>query len=102
MRNISIEISEQTKNIIELATGTSIENILEQIKFEILKDNEAHGKISVCEAAKRMNKSPQFVRMGLQQGTLPFGAAVKMPGGKYSYYISPKKFYEYVGNTENN
>ena len=33
--------------------------------------------ISIEDAAKILGKNPQFVRLGLQQGTLPFGAAVR-------------------------
>lgn len=53
-------------------------------------------QISVRDAAERMGKSQQFVRIGLQRGLLPFGTAVKM-SSKWTYYISPKKFDEYVG-----
>lgn len=96
---INIEIPEKMKIIIETATGLTPDNILEQIYYEILKDNDSCGKITVQEAAKITRKSNQFVRMGLQQKTLPFGAAVKMSSGRYSYYISPKKFYEFVGKS---
>lgn len=53
--------------------------------------------IKVKEAAEIMGKSQQFVRVGLQRGLLPFGTAVKM-SSKWTYYISPKQFIEYVGN----
>lgn len=52
--------------------------------------------ISISEAAKEMGKSQSFVRIGLQRGTLPFGTAEKL-SSKYTYYISPKKFYDYIG-----
>lgn len=48
-------------------------------------------------AAKLMGKGKQFIRVGLQNGTLPFGYAVKVSGDRFSYYISPKKFTEYTG-----
>ena len=54
--------------------------------------------MTVADAAKLMQKSPQFIRVGLQLGILPFGNALKIPGkSKYSYYISPKLFEEYTG-----
>lgn len=53
-------------------------------------------KLSIEEAALVMGKSKQFVRVGLQRGLLPFGTAVKM-SSKWTYYISPAKFYDYVG-----
>lgn len=52
--------------------------------------------VSVAEAARILGKSPQFVRVALQNGTAPFGFAVKKKT-TYSYHISPKKLQEYVG-----
>lgn len=53
--------------------------------------------IPIKEAARLLKKSEQFIRVSLQQGTAPFGFATKKEGSsKYSYHISPKKFYEYV------
>ena len=55
-------------------------------------------RISVAEAAKIMGVSPQFVRIGLQRNLLPFGFATNMGGGcRYTYYINPKEFQEYLG-----
>jgi len=53
--------------------------------------------ISIKEAARILGKSEQFIRIGLQKGILPFGTAVKT-SSIYSYHISPKLFYEYIGN----
>jgi transcriptional regulator with XRE-family HTH domain len=52
--------------------------------------------ISVAEAAKRMGKSMQFVRVSLQKGIAPFGFAVQISSNRWSYHISPKKFEEYL------
>ena len=52
--------------------------------------------MKVSEAAQLLNKSEQFVRMGLQLERLPFGTAVKT-SSKWSYHISDKLFYEYIG-----
>ncbi|SHH86164.1 hypothetical protein [Desulfosporosinus lacus] len=54
--------------------------------------------LTIHEAAKIMGKSDQFVRIGLQRGILPFGSAVKL-STKWTYYISPSRFYEYVGKS---
>ncbi len=60
-------------------------------------------RISVEKAAEIMGKSPQFIRLCLQDGSLPFGVANKRKGcKKWSYYISPKLFYEYVGKENQN
>ncbi len=66
-------------------------SFLEQsIELYLLKN-----KLSPILVAKLMNKSPQFVRLGLQKGILPIGNAIK--NGKWSYYISPKLFENYTG-----
>lgn len=54
------------------------------------------NKLTVKEAAALMEVSEQFIRVGLQQGVLPFGYAVKR-SSHWSYYISPVKFTEYTG-----
>lgn len=56
--------------------------------------------ISIKEAANKMGKSEQFVRVGLQRGLLPFGVAVKL-SSKYTYYINPKQFNDYIGGERN-
>ena len=54
--------------------------------------------VSIQEAAKEMGKSLQCIRIGLQRDLFGFGFAQKIPGSeKYTYYINPKKFYDYIG-----
>lgn len=54
--------------------------------------------ITVEYVARRLGKSPQFIRVCLQRGLLPFGTACKMPNSTtYNYVIFPNKFREYVG-----
>lgn len=53
-------------------------------------------KVTVRKAAELLGKSEQFVRIGLQKGSLPFGTAVKM-SGRWSYHISEKLLKEYIG-----
>lgn len=55
--------------------------------------------MNVKECAKLLGKSPQFVRMGLQLGKLPFGTAIRM-SSKWTYHISEAKVYEYLGETK--
>ena len=52
-------------------------------------------RMSVKDAAKKMKVSPQFIRVGLQRGYFPFGVAVKL-SSKWTYYINPKQFEEYM------
>ena len=61
-----------------------------------VKPVEMDIRLDIKTAAKLMNKSEQFVRIGLQRNLLPFGVAVKT-SSKYTYYISYKKFSEYTG-----
>lgn len=58
-------------------------------------------RISVVEAAKMMCKPQQFVRLLLQRNLVDWGYAIKL-NKKWSYHISPHKFYEYMGKPERN
>lgn len=51
--------------------------------------------MNVREAARILNVSQQFIRIGLQQQRLPIGTAVKM-STRWTYHISEKKLYEYI------
>ena len=52
--------------------------------------------MSVKDAAEIMEKSAQFIRVGLQRGILPFGYAVKL-STKWTYHISRYKLFDYLG-----
>ena len=55
--------------------------------------------VPVNVAAKIMNKSPQFVRIGIQRGILPIGIAFKTNdrNEQYDYYISPRLLADFTG-----
>lgn len=53
-------------------------------------------RITVSQAADLMNVSPQFIRIGLQKGTLPIGSAVKM-SSRWTYHVSPELLKKYLG-----
>lgn len=53
--------------------------------------------LTVAEASELMGVSRQFIRVGLQKGILPFGYAVQISRGRYTYFISRQKFLEYTG-----
>lgn len=57
--------------------------------------------MKVKEAAAKLNKSEQYIRIGLQRDRLPFGTAVQT-SSKWSYHISEKLFNEYIGGDLNN
>lgn len=52
--------------------------------------------MTVQECVKLLNKSPQFIRIGLQKGILPFGYAAEM-SSIWTYHISDAKVHEYLG-----
>lgn len=56
------------------------------------------SKITVAEAARRMGKSPLFVREAMKAGLLPIGTAIQLPGSsKWTFHISRKLLAEYLG-----
>ena len=56
------------------------------------------NNVPISEVAKIMKKDKQFVRIGIQEKWLPIGVAYSKEGSsEYSYYVSPKKLYEYTG-----
>ena len=52
--------------------------------------------IPVKVVAEILGVSEQFVRIGLQQKTLPIGSAVKL-SSKWTYHISYELLKEYIG-----
>lgn len=54
------------------------------------------NRLSIQKASELMGVSQQFLRIGLQKNSFPFGYAVKNKG-KWCYYISPVKFTEATG-----
>jgi transcriptional regulator with XRE-family HTH domain len=90
--------SDRAKRKLAEALDVSVASLDNKTKCDDLSD-ELNGisNVSVEQAAKLLGKSKQFVRVSLQLGKAPFGFAIKLTGGKYSYHISPKKFNEYMG-----
>ena len=58
------------------------------------------ARVSVEEAARIMGVTPMFLRMGLRLGRFPFGTAVQMPGGRWSYYINATRFERYLAGMD--
>ena len=55
-------------------------------------------QMNVDEAAAIMGVSPQTLRIGLQKGVFPFGAALKLPGSsRYTYVIYSGEFERLFG-----
>lgn len=53
--------------------------------------------MKIVDVARKLGKSPDFVRMGLQLGRLPFGTAVKVSEKRWSYHVSEKLLNDYLG-----
>ena len=54
-------------------------------------------RIGTRTAARCMGKSDKFVRKGLQLGSFSFGVAVPLTDKRWSYYINPVRFRDFVG-----
>ena len=63
-----------------------------------MENNNEIKTITIKEVARRLGKSEQFVRIGLQKGILPFGTAVQL-SSRYTYHISIKLLNEYLGES---
>ncbi len=98
-------MTEQTKVFI-------IQNITEQEmlykKEEVVEMPEVIYKVDlpaftgrnvpIKEIASAIGKDAQYVRLGLQQGILKFGAAIKVGNSnEYSYYCPDKRVWEETG-----
>lgn len=54
--------------------------------------------VPIMEIAKATRKNPQFIRVGIQRGILPFGIAMKNEGSsEYTYYVSDKELFLAIG-----
>ena len=73
----------------------TVEYLNEETPANNLTESGLHN-VSVADAAKRLDKSEQFIRVALQMGTAPFGFAARNKT-RWSYHISPKRLAEYVG-----
>lgn len=72
------------------------EKIMNSMKESLLSFSGAN--VPIDEVAKIMKKDQQFIKIGLQEKWLPIGIAYQMNDTQeFSYYISPKKLYEYTG-----
>lgn len=55
--------------------------------------------VPITEIAKAIGKDAQYVRIGLQQGILKFGHAMKLENSsEFNYYCPDKKVWEETGH----
>ena len=72
-----------------------------KLALKYLDNQETNSSsISIEEAAAALGTSTQFIRLGLRQGIFSFGTAIRGENGRYSYFISKEKFYEYAKEVE--
>lgn len=50
----------------------------------------------ISEAAKKLEMSPQTLRLALQQRLMPFGVAVRTSENRFTYYINKKALEKYL------
>ena len=54
--------------------------------------------VPIAEIAKAIGKDAHYIRLGIQQGILKFGVAMKMEqSNAYGYYCSDRKVWEETG-----
>lgn len=84
--------------LVELANalGVSLEYLMQDDSGEEHSRQTVKLRIGVRDAAGCLGKGCQFVREGLKSGRLPFGGAVQNSEGRWTYYINPVKFRDYV------
>ena len=89
------------RRITEIATalGVTTQRLTVAMQVEDCEQSEiiSNQRVSIEEAAIRLGKSQQFIRISLQNGVAPFGFATKGSGSTYDYHISPKLLNEYIG-----
>ena len=56
--------------------------------------NQYKPALAVKDVARVLGVTPQFLRLGLQQGRFPFGAAVKFK--RWAYYINSAQLHDYI------
>lgn len=59
---------------------------MRQITDEKIRE---YNNVPVAVAADYLGKTPEFIRCAIRSQRCPFGIAVQMEGGQWSYSISP-------------
>lgn len=71
---------------------------MEKQKFYIETPTFTGRNVPITEIAKAIGKDAQYIRIGLQQGVLNFGYALrKNKSSEYNYYCPDKKVWEETG-----
>lgn len=59
-----------------------------------------YKNVPVSVAAKLLDVSPMYIRIGLRNNRLPIGSAVQISGTQWTYHISPGLLKEYIEGKE--
>lgn len=80
-------------------TLNDLYNCLQKIERRSFNMPHFTGRnVPISEIAAAIKKDAQFIRVGLQNQTLDFGYAQKLPNSnEYSYYCPDKQVYEKTG-----
>lgn len=69
-----------------------------QVQYNINYPQFTGRNVPIAEIAKAIGKDAQYIRIGIQQGILKFGTAMKVGDSReYSYYCHDKKVWEETG-----
>ena len=73
-----------------------------QVQYNINYPKFTGRNVPIAEIAKAMGKDVQYVRVGIQQGILKFGTAMKVGDSReFRYYCPDKKAWEETGYFNN-
>lgn len=77
-------------------TETGGENMEKKLYIEL--PHFTGRNVPITEIAKAMHKDAQYVRVGIQQGILKFGYAIRLnDSNEYNYYCPDRKVWEEIG-----
>ena len=69
-----------------------------EVRYKVELPAFTGRNVPIKEIAQAMRKDAQYVRVGIQQGVLKFGVAIKVgDSNEYNYYCPDKKVWEETG-----
>lgn len=69
-----------------------------EILYQVELPTFTGRNVPIAEIAKAIGKDAQYVRVGLQQGILKFGYALKLEtSNEFNYYCPDRKVWEETG-----
>lgn len=69
-----------------------------EVQYKVDLPTFTGRNVPIKEMAKAIGKDDRYVRVGIQQGVLKFGVAIKIgDSSEYNYYCPDKKVWEETG-----